>query len=389
MNIIKAFFILGIVVLIFIYKSTPFFGTFGYTKKEVTNKVSYVYADDDFEKPVILFIASPVYAQHKQPVKVTWSTANANSCIGGSNNTIPSAWDNPGTKGSFAFIPNGNTTLTIICDGPGGITIEKIDIHVGVESQPLSPSPSTLPNTSLNQQPILPLSVSCITQQQSSIYPYQAVTRVAIPNGGNGLYSYIWSGSDGLSGNQQWSSVAYLSHGVKKSTVTVFSGGKIAIAYCPDIEVTPNEIGQSKRRSGTTKSSSSNEHDETTNAPTETDTTEIETSELETDGPSEPPSTQPPFNKKIPTLTLTVSDDSIFEGESVTVTWDSSNVSFCSKPVNDGEKSPFPRSPGTSGSLIFNPTEDITLTLTCYQPGKALVTKSVSITVEQSNLETL
>lgn len=60
----------------------------------------------------------------------------------------------------------------------------------------------------------------------------QTITWSVVPNGGNGSYSYNWSGTDGLSGNSQYISRQYGYTGNKSAFVTVYSNGLSVTANC-------------------------------------------------------------------------------------------------------------------------------------------------------------
>lgn len=60
----------------------------------------------------------------------------------------------------------------------------------------------------------------------------------SIMEGGNGTYSYTWSGSDGIKGNHDVVSIVYKSRGMKRATVRVSSGGQILNLQCnPGVEI--------------------------------------------------------------------------------------------------------------------------------------------------------
>lgn len=60
----------------------------------------------------------------------------------------------------------------------------------------------------------------------------QVVTWTVTPTGGNGSYSYNWSGTDGLSGYNQYASRQYGYAGTKNAYVTVSSNGRTVTANC-------------------------------------------------------------------------------------------------------------------------------------------------------------
>jgi hypothetical protein len=50
--------------------------------------------------------------------------------------------------------------------------------------------------------------------------------------GGNGVYGYVWTGSDGLTGSQSFVTTAYVLPGIKNVAVTVYSNGQQLNALC-------------------------------------------------------------------------------------------------------------------------------------------------------------
>jgi hypothetical protein len=60
----------------------------------------------------------------------------------------------------------------------------------------------------------------------------QVVTWTVNVNGGNGGYSYNWSGTDGLTGYNQYTSRQYTYTGIKNAYVTVTANGRTVTANC-------------------------------------------------------------------------------------------------------------------------------------------------------------
>lgn len=88
------------------------------------------------------------------------------------------------------------------------------------------------------QQQVPQLSVSCYgTPSNARIN--DSVAWVAQVSGGNGSYSYSWSGSDGLSGGGQTISRFYGTGGSKIATVNVVSDGQSQSASCSIFVQTP------------------------------------------------------------------------------------------------------------------------------------------------------
>lgn len=76
-----------------------------------------------------------------------------------------------------------------------------------------------------------PLSVSC-SANTTYINTNSYVSWSAYASGGNGYYTYSWSGTDGLYGNSSFINKYYSTPGVKSAYVTVYSNGYSSTAYC-------------------------------------------------------------------------------------------------------------------------------------------------------------
>jgi hypothetical protein len=63
------------------------------------------------------------------------------------------------------------------------------------------------------------------------------VTWTAHPTGGNGIYEYSWSGSNGLVGSTQSVTWTYNNEGVQTAQVSVASGGQSATATCTGVDI--------------------------------------------------------------------------------------------------------------------------------------------------------
>lgn len=75
------------------------------------------------------------------------------------------------------------------------------------------------------------LSASC-SVSPSSGYVGDSLTWTATPSGGTGSYTYVWSGTDGLTGTASTVSKIYNTAGTKSASVTVTSGTQSVIASC-------------------------------------------------------------------------------------------------------------------------------------------------------------
>jgi len=75
------------------------------------------------------------------------------------------------------------------------------------------------------------LTASC-SANPGSITVGNVINWSSVVSGGTGNYSYLWSGTDSLSGTSSSASLAYSSVGTKNASVTVTSGTSTAIANC-------------------------------------------------------------------------------------------------------------------------------------------------------------
>ncbi|MCX6716797.1 MAG: hypothetical protein NTV72_02660 [Candidatus Taylorbacteria bacterium] len=95
-------------------------------------------------------------------------------------------------------------------------------------------SPSQASQVSYNNYPNLVVSCS---GSPSSVNTGDNVVWTSYVSGGNGSYSYSWSGSDGLNGYGVSANRSYSSSGNKNATVSVTSGNQTASAYCNNVYV--------------------------------------------------------------------------------------------------------------------------------------------------------
>ncbi len=92
-------------------------------------------------------------------------------------------------------------------------------------------------NNNNNNNNSNPLVVSCNTSA-NSVETGETVTWRATASGGNNRYSYVWEGSEGLSGTQSYVYKSYNNSGTKTGRVTVTSGNQVVTKACSDVSVT-------------------------------------------------------------------------------------------------------------------------------------------------------
>ncbi len=76
-----------------------------------------------------------------------------------------------------------------------------------------------------------PLTVSC-SANTYNVAPGASVTWTAYASGGNGYYTYSWSGSDGIYGSNRSAYITYNYPGQKSASVTIYSNGQTLTQYC-------------------------------------------------------------------------------------------------------------------------------------------------------------
>lgn len=81
-----------------------------------------------------------------------------------------------------------------------------------------------------------PLSVTC-NAGNAYANTGNTITWNAYPSGGNGSYSYSWTGTDNLYGSNQSIYRAYTYPGLKTASVTVYSNGQSITQYCGSVNV--------------------------------------------------------------------------------------------------------------------------------------------------------
>jgi hypothetical protein len=84
----------------------------------------------------------------------------------------------------------------------------------------------------INQQQNNQIYASCVANPSYANVGDNVAWTVQNVSGGNGNYTYSWSGSDNLYGNSQTVYKSYSFSGTKNATVTVYSNGQSTTAYC-------------------------------------------------------------------------------------------------------------------------------------------------------------
>ncbi len=149
----------------------------------------------------------PVTVNAGQPFTLTWSTTNTSSCIKNGNNwgSMAVAVLNNSTGDSVTLSTAGSYTYALSCNG---IT-DSVDITV--QGPPAGQCTAT-PNS--------------INIGSASTWSTSNVT------GGNGSYTYSWSGTDALSGTGSSVNKIYNTAGTKSASVAITSAGQTTNVSC-------------------------------------------------------------------------------------------------------------------------------------------------------------
>jgi len=131
-----------------------------------------------------------------------------------------------------AYIGNGPTQLGT---GNNGDVIawtfasNGVDVGHGFPASNYCTNPTPTPTPTPDPTPTLNGSCSA---NFSSINAGNNISWSAVASGGNGNYTYSWSGTDGLSGANSSISKAYSIAGAKTATVTITSGNQSIVRNC-------------------------------------------------------------------------------------------------------------------------------------------------------------
>ena len=191
---------------------------------------------------------APVYAQLNvqcYPMTLTTSAGNAvtwyASAYGGNNSyyytwtgtdgltgygsTISKIYYTAGYKIASISVTSGGQTASANCDG-------SVNVYGTASSPYYAPTYPTYPTNYVPSTYYNPLTVTCSPNTSYSSSANGSITWNAYASGGNGSYTYAWSGSDNLSGSGPAISYTYSYPGTKTASVTVYSNGQSITQQC-------------------------------------------------------------------------------------------------------------------------------------------------------------
>lgn len=203
-----------------------------------------------YNNPV--YYTAPTYYTYYSPLSVSCypntSNANAGSAVtwsarvSGGSGSYSYSWS--GTDGLSGY----GSSVSMDYYNPGIKTATLFVSSSGVQSQSVSCSGSVNvyanPVTYYNPAPVYnsspyyptssyynPLQISCSSNTSMASIGSTVIWSASV-NGGNGSYTYSWSGSDGIAGYAQSLATVYSTPGQKLASVTVYSNGQTLTESC-------------------------------------------------------------------------------------------------------------------------------------------------------------
>jgi|GEM_PF-997690 len=178
----------------------------------------------------------PVSGRLSGWVRVCSGAQNPATCSDDGGTTYSAS--NPDPKGGFSgWISLSGSTAA----GPYGVQLNADNRYAGYAwgSSVLGWIQFDVPAPS-NPEPQPNIVATCVAPTAPKVKDI-ATWRATNVSGGNGAYTYTWSGSDseGPKGSASTASVIYTSPGIKTGSVAVSSGGRTLVVICPDISVAP------------------------------------------------------------------------------------------------------------------------------------------------------
>jgi len=145
----------------------------------------------------------------------TWTGTDS---LSGNGSAVSKRYNSSGYKNATVSVISGNRTKSHNCD-----------MNVYIESDRDDNYYPDYPNYPQSY----PISVSC-SVSPSFIQTGGTATWKASATGGNGYFTYSWSGTEGLYGSGQNVYKRYYNAGTKYGTVTAYSGGQSVTRNCGD-----------------------------------------------------------------------------------------------------------------------------------------------------------
>ncbi len=142
--------------------------------------------------------------------------------LNGYGSSVIKAYYSAGSKSASVNVISGGQSITKICDGAATIYGDTSYNYNSYPNYYYNTYPNYNYNTYPNYNYYSPLYVTCNVNSTYANTGTQVVWN-AYPSGGNGSYTYSWSGTDNLYGSSQSVYYSYANPGPKTATVTVYS----------------------------------------------------------------------------------------------------------------------------------------------------------------------
>lgn len=166
----------------------------------------------------------------------SWSGTDGLSSSGSSASRT---YRNPGTKTASVTVSSGNQTVSQSCSGSVRI-YDDVRNDYYYDDYYYRNNYNNYYRDNTYYYNYTPLYVSCYADRTVATTD-SPINWTANVTGGNGSYSYSWSGTDILRGYNRINSVNYHSLGTKTASVTVTSGSQTVTQYCSN-SVNINQI---------------------------------------------------------------------------------------------------------------------------------------------------
>jgi hypothetical protein len=206
----------------------------------ITNKYSQVIAIAALLVSAVSFVATPAKAHAfniLDPLNILPShnildpLGIVNAISGGNNSSAPATVNyyntNTNTNTNTNPVTNTNTNTTT----GGGTSVPVQQQPIAYNPYPVYPTTPYYPTYPTTYYPSTQLTGSCYSIS-TSISSGSNVVWSASANGGNGVYTYYWTGTDGFSGYGQSISTVYNNPGTKIANVTISSNGQSITVPC-------------------------------------------------------------------------------------------------------------------------------------------------------------
>ncbi len=164
----------------------------------------------------------------------TWTGTDG---LSGYGSSISKTYYASGYKSASVTVTSGGQTVSKNCDGTVNVYGDNYNYYTPNPNY-YGPTNNYYPYTN-NYYTTLTLSCN-ISSTYANTGGY--VTWNAYPAGGNGTYTYSWSGTDGLYGSSQSVYYTYPNPGQKTATVTVYSNGQSMTQVCGTVNVGGNYV---------------------------------------------------------------------------------------------------------------------------------------------------